>query len=169
MQKSTLKLVRAGMIGALYVLFSLITLPISGGVIQFRLSEGLNILPLLFPEAVPALFVGCLLFNYLSGLALYDVLFGSLITLVSAVCVWGVGRFINNTAIKLSVAGLFPVLLNAFGLPLIWLYLCDGLVYTYMLQVAFLLISQSVSVYLFGFFFYHYPAKLRAKGIRYFS
>ncbi len=169
MQKITLKLVRAGVIAGLYCLLSLLTLPVSGGVIQFRVSEGLNLLPLLFAESIPALFIGCLLFNFMSALPLYDVVLGSLITLVSAVFVCLVGKTIKFTPLKIFVAGLFPVLLNAFGLPLVWLYLCDGLTYTYMLQVLFLIVSQSVSVYLFGTFFYVYPARLCKRGVKYFT
>ena len=169
MSKTTIKLARAGVIAGLYCLLSLITLPISGGAIQFRLSEGLNLLPILFPEAIPALFIGCLLFNFLSGLAFYDVVLGSVITLVSAVCVYLVGKAIKNDFVSALICGIFPILLNAFGLPLIWLYLCDGLAFAYWLQVVFLIISQSISIYLVGIPTHLYLKRLKDKKIKYFE
>ena len=55
----TLKLVRASLIAALYVVLVLIFNPISFGPIQCRVAEGLTVLPFIFPEAVPGLFIGC--------------------------------------------------------------------------------------------------------------
>ena len=120
MQKTTLKIVRAGVIGALYIVLSLITFSFSGGAIQLRIAEGLTLLPLIYPESIPALFVGCLIFNQISGLALYDVLLGSLITLVASIFTYLVGKFVHSKVLKIVLGGLFPVLLNAFFLPVIW-------------------------------------------------
>lgn len=168
MNKLTLKLTRAGIIASLYCVLSLLTLPVSGGAIQFRVSEGLTLLPLLFAESIPALFVGCLIFNFLSGLAIYDVILGSLITLASAVLTFFVGKIIKQQSIKIIIGGVFPVLFNAFGLPIIWLFLGDGLQYAYQIQVVFLLVSQAVSIYLFGSLIYLYLVKLQSKGVKYF-
>ena len=54
MNRSTRALARAGVLAALYVVLTLAVFPIASGAIQFRLSEALTLLPLLFPEAVPA-------------------------------------------------------------------------------------------------------------------
>ncbi len=159
MQESLKKLTRAGLIGALYAVTTLIVFPFASGAIQFRLSEALTLLPLIFVEAIPALFVGCLVSNIITGCALIDVLLGSVITLVSAVLTYVVGRLIKKTWIRIAVGGLFPVLLNALLLPLIWEY-CYGAEYVYHVQVAFLLIGQSVSVYAVGI-----PLVLRFKNI----
>ena len=149
MSKSTKILVRAGLISALYVVLSLITFPIASGAIQFRISEALTLLPLFFIEAVPALFVGCLLSNFITGCMVFDVLFGSLITLVASVLTYLTGRIIKNTKLSLVIGGIFPVILNALFLPLIWL-LAGVMEYAYWVQVGFLLISQALSVYLLG-------------------
>lgn len=159
MQESLKKLTRAGIIASLYAVATLIVFPVASGAIQFRLSEALTLLPLLFVEAIPALFVGCLVSNIITGCALIDVLLGSLITLVSAVLTFAVGKLIRKTWLKTTVGGLFPVLLNALLLPLIWEY-CYGAAYVYHVQVAFLLIGQSVSVYAVGV-----PLVLRFKKI----
>lgn len=147
---STKKLARAGVISALYVVLSLITFPVASGSIQFRLSEGLTLLPLILPESVPALFIGCMLSNLITGCVILDVIFGSLITLLAGILTYFIGKIIKNKPLKYIVGGLFPVLLNAFLLPVIW-YFCYGqLEFLYILQVAFLLISQTVSVYALG-------------------
>ena len=48
---ATAKLVRTGIIAALYAALCFLTFPIASGAIQLRLSEGLCLLPLVFPEA----------------------------------------------------------------------------------------------------------------------
>ena len=147
---STKKIARAGVIAALYVVLSLITFPVASGSIQFRLSEGLTLLPLIMPESIIALFIGCMLSNIITGCMILDVLFGSLITLLAGILTFFIGKIIKNKPLKYVASGLFPVLLNAFFLPVIW-YFCYGqLEYLYIIQVAFLLISQTVSVYAFG-------------------
>ncbi|GAB6877366.1 QueT transporter family protein [Thermaerobacter litoralis] len=75
---------RAGMIAALYVVLTLLFQPISFGQIQFRVSEALTLLPMLWPEAVPGLFVGVALANLQSPFGLWDVVGGSLVTLAAA-------------------------------------------------------------------------------------
>ncbi len=146
----TKKITRAGVIAALYSVTSLVTAPIASGAIQVRLSETLTLLALIFPEAVPALFIGCALSNLITGCAIYDIILGSLITLVAAALTYATGKIIKNTVLKIFVGGLFPVFLNAFFLPLIWA-LCYGTgEYIYILQVVFLTVGQSISVYALG-------------------
>ena len=81
----TLWIVQGAAIAALYVVLTLIFAPISFGEMQVRISEALTILPLFTPAAIPGLFVGCLLGNLLGGAIVWDVLFGSLATLIGAV------------------------------------------------------------------------------------
>ncbi|MBQ3575768.1 MAG: QueT transporter family protein, partial [Clostridia bacterium] len=77
MKKSTSYITRAAIIAAIYCLLTVIFQPISFGAVQFRVSEALTLMPVLFPEAVPGLFVGCLLSNLLGGGVWYDVMLGS--------------------------------------------------------------------------------------------
>lgn len=83
----TLNITKAAVIAALYVIFTFISslFGLSGGVIQLRLSEMLTILPAFTPCAIPGLFIGCVLSNLLTGCAPWDVVFGSLATLLGAV------------------------------------------------------------------------------------
>ena len=92
--KDTKKLIlyttRGALIASLYVVLTLLAsaVGLSSGVIQFRFSEALCILPILFPEAIPGLFIGCMVSNLLSACAVWDVIFGSIATLIGAVGAW---------------------------------------------------------------------------------
>ena len=74
----------SAVIAALYAALTLLLAPISYGPIQLRLSEALTVLPILLPQAVPGLFVGCLIANLYTGM-LTDIVFGSLATLLAAI------------------------------------------------------------------------------------
>ncbi len=82
--QTVLHLVQGGVIAALYVVLTLTFAPVSFGAIQFRVSELLVILPVFTPAAIPGVFIGCLLGNWLAGAALLDVVLGSLATLIGA-------------------------------------------------------------------------------------
>ena len=83
---STKKLTRGAVIAALYTALTyLCTLfGLSSGVIQLRVSEALCILPAFMPEAIPGLFIGCIISNLISACAPWDVVFGSIATLIGA-------------------------------------------------------------------------------------
>ena len=160
---STHRLARAGVIAGLYTAISLIVSPITSGAIQVRIAEALCMLPLFYFESIPALFVGCLLSNLITGCAPFDVIFGSIITLTCAFFTYIVGKTIKNTALKIIVGGIFPITLNAFLLPLIWIWCYGALEYMYILQVAILLLGQSVSIYAIGTPLYFAVRKMKDK------
>ena len=164
MSKSTIIIVRAGLIAGLYVALSFITMPIASGAIQFRISEALTLLPLFYIEAIPALFVGCMLSNLITGCFLLDIVFGSIITLVASVCTYFMGKIFKNGLTKILFGGLFPVLLNALFLPIIWVKVYGALEHVYYLQALFLLISQSLSVYACGTPLYLATSRINAKS-----
>lgn len=86
MKLKTMQLTRAAMFAALYVVLTYVSFlfGLSSGAIQFRISEALCILPAFFPEAIPALFIGCALANLLTGSVIWDIVFGSLASLIGA-------------------------------------------------------------------------------------
>ncbi|MBQ3424711.1 MAG: QueT transporter family protein [Clostridia bacterium] len=102
---TTRALVRGAMIAAIYVALTLIFQPISFGAIQFRVAEALTLLPILTPDAVPGLFVGCLLANWLGGGIWFDVVLGSIATFLAALCT-------RKFRAKLPLAAFFPTLFN---------------------------------------------------------
>jgi len=165
MRKNTIRIVRAGLIAGIYVLLSMLTFPVASGAIQFRASEALTIFPLLFIESVPALAIGCMLSNFITGCTIIDIFFGSLVTLIAGFLTYIFGKLIKNSVLKVTVGGVFPVLLNAFLLPLIWIWCYGAIEYVYILQVVFLLITQSVSVYALGIPAYFSVKKIKDKGL----
>ena len=123
---TTERLCRAGIIAALYTVLTYAFAPLAFGPFQLRPAEALCILPLFFVEAIPALYVGCMLSNLTSPYFVYDVLIGSLATLFAAIGTYMVGRFFKKDGLKITLGGAFPVLLNAFIIPLIIVFLTGG-------------------------------------------
>lgn len=78
---------QAAIIAALYVVITYIVnlFGLANGAIQLRLSEALTILPVFTPAAIPGIAIGCFLSNILTGCAFYDIVFGSLASLIGAV------------------------------------------------------------------------------------
>ena len=74
----------AGLIGAVYGAVTILLAPLSYGPVQVRVAESLAVLPYLLPEAVPGLFVGCLIANFAGGYGVLDALLGSGATLAAA-------------------------------------------------------------------------------------
>jgi len=101
----TSKLTRGGLIAALYILFTMPLAQFAFGPIQFRPAEALTMLPILFPEAIPAVFIGVLVSNTISQFGLIDIVFGSLITLLAAL--------VTRWTRKSIVAWLSPIIFNA--------------------------------------------------------
>lgn len=78
---------QAAIIAALYVVITYIVnlFGLANGAVQLRLSEALTILPVFTPAAIPGIAIGCFLSNILTGCAFYDIIFGSLASLIGAV------------------------------------------------------------------------------------
>ena len=110
----TKQLVTGGMIAAIYVVLTVLAAQfnLASGAIQVRLSEALTILPVFTVTAIPGLTVGCVLGNLLTGCAAWDVVFGSLATLIGAVGT----RLLKD---KPLLAWIPPVLSNMAIIPII--------------------------------------------------
>ena len=123
---NTKRLCRAGIIAALYVALTYAFAPLAFGPFQIRPAEALCILPVFFPEAIPALYIGCMLSNLASPYFVYDVFIGSLATLLAAFSSYMVGSFLKKEPLRLIVCGIPPILFNATLIPLIIVFLCGG-------------------------------------------
>lgn len=170
----------AGIIAALYVGLSFISgiLGLSSGLVQLRLSEALYVLALFTPAALPGLTIGCLLFNWISGCVVLDIVFGTLATLIGAVGTFLVGAAMRKRSAGggtdagvgggtdvgvggakskkfhfgawLALALIPPILANTFALPLIFIY-GYGMEGTYLFFAAFIFVGELLSCGVLGF------------------
>lgn len=110
-------IVQAAVIAALYVVLTFIAnaLGLASHTIQVRFSEALCILPVFTTAAIPGLWIGCLLANLLTGAVIYDVIFGSIATLLAAVFTY----LLRNHKIACTLP---PVILNMIIVPFVLIY-----------------------------------------------
>lgn len=113
---------QAAVIAALYVVLTMFinAFDLASGAIQVRISEALTILPYFTPAAIPGLFIGCLLSNFLTGAAIWDVIFGSLATLLGAIGTYALRKWKWCASIPPIVSNtiIIPfVLTYAYGIP----------------------------------------------------
>ena len=109
----TLHLAQGGIIAAAYTVLTMLAAlaGLAFGPVQFRFSEALTVLPVFTSAAVPGLTLGCLLANILSGYGVYDMVFGTLATLLAALLT----RAVRNVRFRgvPVLAPLPPVVINA--------------------------------------------------------
>lgn len=85
-------IVRAALVSALYFALTVLLAPISYGVVQFRISEALCILPLLMLEAAIGVSIGCL---------------------------FVIRKFIKNDAAKIILGVLPHIIINSVFVPMV--------------------------------------------------
>lgn len=127
--KKVLFVVQAAVIAAVYVVLTyfISAFNLASGAIQVRVSEALCVLPFFTPAAIPGLFLGCLLSNLLTGCIVWDVIFGSLATLLGALGTWLIsgrpGLKKDNAAGRSRwLAPLPPILANTLIVPFVLYY-----------------------------------------------
>ena len=155
---------RGAMVGALYVILTMLSsfLGLASGAIQFRLSEMLCIMPIFFPEAIAGLFIGCAIANFITGAALWDIIFGSLATLIGAVGAYLMRRLPK----KLKWLATLPtVIANALIIPpvLIFVYQVPDAFYLLML---FLFIGEAVCAGILGTMLYYAIDKTKLFSVK---
>ncbi len=100
-------------------------------------------LPYVTPAAIPGLFVGCVLANIYGGLGIYDIIGGSLCTLLAAFL-----TFLCSRTKRPILAPLPPVLVNAFGVSL---YLHLLFQFPYWITVIYVGIGEIVACFILGY------------------
>ena len=150
---TTTHLTRAGVIAALYVAVTFIFASASFMPSQIRVSEALTLLPILFPEAILGLFLGCLISNILGPFGAADIVFGSLTTLTAA--------YITYICRQNFIAYLSPILLNAIFVSL-YLHLLFAI--PYWPTVLSIGIGQSIAVLGLGIPLIHLLKKQQKKN-----
>ncbi len=127
-QISTKTLVRCALIASLYTAVNLAIAPIAFGSVQARVGEALTLLPVLVPDAVVGVTLGCFLTNLVgvftgaNVLGALDILFGTAATLCAALCTRRLAQ-VRVRGLPLAAA-IPPVLFNAVivGAELAWAF-----------------------------------------------
>ena len=84
--RKTKFIVMSAVIAAIYAALTMSLYVISYGPVQLRISEALTILPMFTSAAIPGLTIGCIIANVIGGYGIIDVIFGSVATLLAALC-----------------------------------------------------------------------------------
>ena len=131
--KKSVNLTQAAMIAALYVVLTQIShlFGLDSHAIQLRFSEALTILPFFTPVAIPGLFIGCILANFFAGCLPWDIVFGSLATLLGALGTYALRKF-------RWLAPLPPIIANTIIVPFVlaYVYRFEGSIPYFMLTVG---------------------------------
>lgn len=131
----------AAAIAALYAAITLLFAPISYGALQFRISEALTLLPVLLPQAIPGLTLGCLLANLLGSATPWDVVFGTLATVLAALLT-------RRCRFNIWLAAIWPVVCNALIIgAVLHLTLADVLLLPTIASVG---LGEAIVVYALG-------------------
>lgn len=133
-------LARGALIAAVYTVLCVALQPISYGAVQLRIAEALTVLPILYKEAVPGIFIGVLLANIFGGQGLADIVIGSLTSFAAAYLTY---RFRRS-----FVAYLFPIVLNAVIIS-IYLHVLANL--PYWVTVLSIGASETIVVFALGY------------------
>ncbi len=135
---------RGAIIAAVYALLTIFLAPISSGLIQCRVAEAMCVLPYFTFSAVPGLFVGCALANLLTGAPAYDVVFGSLATLLAAYITYWMRKRVTK-----YLAPLPSVVVNALVIGALLVYVYDVGV-SYWIAAGYVAAGQAVACFALG-------------------
>lgn len=168
MKFSTKDIARAGVIAGTYAALTLVVLQMPGqigwGLVQLRWSEAFTVVALFTPAAIPGLWLGAVAANafmltQVGPIALLDVVFGSLGSLLGAWWTWRhrerpvvalLGPVVANALI---VPAYLPLMLAGLGLyeiPIVGIDLEGSWLAMYLFGVASIAISQAIVVYGLG-------------------
>lgn len=152
----TKKLTFAALTAGLYVVLTTLAsmMGLSSGVIQIRFSEALTILPVFTPSAIPGLTLGCVLANVISGAHIYDVIFGSIATLIG-------GVFTYTLRKNKYLAIMSPIVSNTLIIPFVlsYVYHFEGSLWYFMITVF---AGEVISCGVLGLWLHRYLEKTKA-------
>jgi uncharacterized membrane protein len=119
--RTTLFLCRGALVAAIYVVLTWLvhTVGLDSGPVQVRISEMLCVLPFFMPEAVAGITVGCLIANLSVSASIWDIIFGTLATLVGAL---GTRAFLRCKGWVRYLCVLPTIISNTVIIPLVLRY-----------------------------------------------
>ncbi len=149
-RRKTLKLLTINAaIGAVYFVLTIMLEPFSYGQVQFRLSEILMVLVLINFKVAPGIVLGCFTANFFSPLGIWDVVFGTLATVLCLSLMFVLKRNIFVALLAPTVVGsaVVAVMLNLIlGLPFLETFI-------------YVAIGEDVVLYVVGIPFYYLVQK----------
>jgi uncharacterized membrane protein len=134
------KLVKIGVVAAIYSVLTIFIAPLSYGPIQFRFSEVLTLLAFIDPLYIPGLVLGCIISNFFSPLGIVDVIVGSFATYISV--------YLISKSKSLFVASLWPTVCNAIIIGLELYFLVNVPLFLTTIQIG---VGEFVVVSLIGY------------------
>ena len=131
-----------GVMTALYVVMTLLCMPLAYGNVQFRVSELLVLFCFFNKDYIFSMTLGCFLANLFSPMGMADAAFGTAATLIAVVLIYFTRKKVN-----LFVASLYPVVSNGIivGLELKFIM---GL--GFLKSAAFVALGEFVCVSILG-------------------
>ena len=162
MKKTSLALYisRGAVIAALYTALSYLTQSLQIAFFQIRPAEALCVLAMFLPEAVPALFIGCIISNAISGCVALDIIFGSIATLLGAIG----ARLLARLPYRLRFCATVPtVIANALIIPPILVF-AYGSKDAYWFLFSSVFIGELVSAGILGSILYYTLSKTKLFG-----
>src|ERR671921_1284885 len=135
----------AGVVGALYVVLSILVAPLAYGPLQFRLGEILKPLVMKYPVTIPAFAVGVGIVNLFSPVAGgLELILMPVVNLVGGVLCWFVARRVRGT-VGTYVASFLFALIIAAGVATV-LHFAAGL--PYLPSFASVAVSETVLLFI---------------------
>lgn len=134
-------------ISALYVIFTLISYPLSFNIIQFRVSEVLMLLCLFDPKNIIGVTIGCFIANLFSSVNILDIFIGSFATFLSGLLIYLTNYLRIKKIYKQLLASIIPAIINGF---VVGGYLSLFLKTPFYLCFLGVFIGEAVVVCLFG-------------------
>ena len=151
--KKVLFITQAAIIAAIYVVvtYFIAAFNLASGSIQIRISEALCVLPYFTPAAIPGLWIGCLIANMITGATIFDIIFGSLATLIGAVFTYLLRKHKFLCTLPPVIANALiipPVLIFAYNIPAV---MWRGMNITWIFTVVTVGFGEVVSVCVIGY------------------
>ena len=157
MQKfSARRLVFSAALAAVYAALTIATGFMSYGNVQLRIAEALCVLPYFLPGTAWGLFIGCALANLVTG-NIFDVIFGSLATLIAGLITARCGRYGDTSRTRFAACSA-PVIVNALIVGAVITGAYNGFhplknIGVYALNVLQIALSEAAVMYIAGLAF----------------
>lgn len=147
MKHSIKWLTQSSLIAALYVTLTGLSslFGLSSGIVQVRLSELLCVLPVLTPAAIPGVTIGCLISNLIFGGTIFDILIGTLATLIGAIGAY----YLRKSPILASIPTIFS---NAILIPVVLILSGIGTWSQFLLYALMIAIGEILACGIIGTF-----------------